>query len=598
MDMNLYGINVIISNKEQYVLIVRRPNKTGCDATIPCPYDLAAQFKKATNVTIAYHTAWRARVMVLEKIYGNYEKSYQQVPNFCEMVKRTNPGSHCSFSYGTEDNTFLSLTISFFPAIKGWKAGCRKVIGLDVCHLTGKFGGVMLCATGLDGQNGLVMLGIMMCRNETIENWKILLGYLKPLIDEDGVRICFISDKQKGILEGVEVSFIYMNTDIVLGSCLQTLRRSTWEHMAKVKAENVDAALYLLKEEQPETWSRSHFPNDSKCEHINNNFSESFNNMAKNIRDNPICKLGMMYGELVMNTWYKRRNGSAKWTDGEIVPKAMKLIEKMIALNPNFKLVPAVKYKVYEVVSVHEAVFIVDLQKKTCSCLQWELRGFPFQHVVCALAPLRPNWADYCSPYYTVDYYKMTYAPEVMPLEGLADWIEPEKPKIMKPPVNIRQPGRPRKEGMKSYDEPTCEKKARSCSRCGNIGHYTTTCVGGPVGGNPKGFKPKTCVDGTKKTTVEAPPKRKYKAKAVASLEVHLEKILNLVPADLRHKQVLLNLPNQLQHILQNQKVSREMQVMNLVLRPLSVRKTPMLHLLATILILQLQKKRRKIGNI
>lgn len=75
----------------------------------------------------------------------------------------------------------------------------------------------------------------------------------------------------------------------------------------------------------------------------------------------------------------------------------MKLIEKMIALNPNFKLVPAVKYKVYEVISVHEAVFIVDLEKKICSCLQWELRGFPCQHAVCALAPMRPNWAELVS---------------------------------------------------------------------------------------------------------------------------------------------------------------------------------------------------------
>lgn len=61
--------------------------------------------------------------------------------------------------------------------------------------------------SGLDGQNGLVMLGIMVCRNETIENWKIFLGDLKPLVDEDGVRICFISDKQKGILEGVDYHF-------------------------------------------------------------------------------------------------------------------------------------------------------------------------------------------------------------------------------------------------------------------------------------------------------------------------------------------------------------------------------------------------------
>ncbi|XP_026429724.1 uncharacterized protein LOC113326164 [Papaver somniferum] len=497
-------------NKQQRAVCVnceRRRNETGCDAEIPCPYDLAAQFKRDTKVTIAYHTAWRARVMVLEKLYGSYEKSYQQVPNFCEMVK-------------------------------GWKAGCRRVIGLDACHLNGKFGGVMLCATGLDGQNGLVMLGIMVCRNETIENWKIFLGDLKPLVDEDGVRICFISDKQKGILEGVDYHFPLDEHRYCFRHLLANFKKTyksfslqnhLWnaakcykkkhfeEHMAKMKAENADAAWYLLKEEKPQTWSRSHFEKDSKCEHLNNNFSESFNNMAKKMRDKPICKLGLMYGDLVMNTWYKRRNESAKWRDGDIVPKAMKLIEKMIALNPNFKLVPAVKYKVYEVISVHEEVFIVDLEKKLCSCLQWELRGFPCQHDVCALAPMRPNWAEYCSPYYTVDYYKKTYAPDFNLLEGVANWIEPEKPEMMKTPVDIRKPGRPRKKRILSYDEPRGQKKARRCSRCKNEGQYSSNCVGGPVGGNPKGFKPRTCVDGTKQTTVEAPPKRKYKAKAAAN---------------------------------------------------------------------------------
>lgn len=65
--------------------------------------------------------------------------------------------------------------------------------------------------------------------------------------------------------------------------------------MDAMAAECIEAARFLM-DERPETWSRDNFPPTSKCEHINKNFSESFNNMDKKIRDKPICKLGLMYG--------------------------------------------------------------------------------------------------------------------------------------------------------------------------------------------------------------------------------------------------------------------------------------------------------------
>lgn len=114
------------------------------------------------------------------------------------------------------------------------------------------------------------------------------------------------------------------------------------KHMELMANESVDATNFLI-DERPETWSRSHFLDTSKCDHINNNFSESFNNMAKKIRDKSIFKLCLMYGQLVMGIFQKRRNEAAKWKDGDLVPKAMKLIEKMCDLTTNFQVGPAVR---------------------------------------------------------------------------------------------------------------------------------------------------------------------------------------------------------------------------------------------------------------
>ncbi|KAL8155912.1 hypothetical protein AgCh_001098 [Apium graveolens] len=67
---------------------------------------------------------------------------------------------------GNEDKTFESVTISFDAPMKAFINGFRNVVGLDGCHLKGKYGGCLLSPTALDGQNGLVPLGIMICKNE------------------------------------------------------------------------------------------------------------------------------------------------------------------------------------------------------------------------------------------------------------------------------------------------------------------------------------------------------------------------------------------------------------------------------------------------
>ncbi|XP_026378373.1 uncharacterized protein LOC113272791 [Papaver somniferum] len=258
----------------------------GINEPVPCPDDLATQFNKSRRVNIKYHIAWRARVKVLEKLHGSYEKSYQLVHAFCEMVNTRNPGSIATFSYGTTDNTFLSMTICFKATVEGLLFDCRMIISLDACHLNGKHGSVLLHATGLDGQNGLVPLGMMVCRIETVENWKIFLEDLQKLLGYD-FEFTFISDKHlmayfKKYYKGYSIQTHLWNA------------ANFQQHMDDVEAESEEVERFLI-DERPETWSKAHFTPTRKCEHINNNFSEYFNNMTKKLRDETICKMGLMY---------------------------------------------------------------------------------------------------------------------------------------------------------------------------------------------------------------------------------------------------------------------------------------------------------------
>ncbi|XP_026410549.1 uncharacterized protein LOC113305760 [Papaver somniferum] len=445
--------------------------------TVPKPSEIAAEFWTTHDTLISYHVAWKARNNVLERINGSFDESFRLIPSQCEMIKRTNPGSIATFTYG------------------------RNVVGLDGCHLKGKYAGCLLSAAALDGQNGLVPLGIMVCRNECAENWFLFLNNLKPRLDNHPVEpIYFISDRQKGLRDVVQKLFLtsphrhmYANFKThYKGSKLHTLfwnaaraykPKHFQAHMNSMMSENVSACHYLMGED-PKSWCRAFFDHKSACEHLSNNFSESFNNMITNIREKPVCKLVLMYGQLVMELFYKRRNACVGWDSGDLVPTAKKLLKKMFKKTGEYKVEGALAGKIYEVTSIHNTVFTVDLEKHTCSCMQWQLRGFPCQHAICALQQIRPSWVEYCARYYSVDNYRTTYAPDMVPLEGPEDWDEPRT--IIVPPLLIRKPGRPGKNRRKAYNETLSEKKVRCCSKCKLPGHNKTTCPGGAIGSNPK----------------------------------------------------------------------------------------------------------------
>ncbi|KAK1355514.1 MULE domain-containing protein [Heracleum sosnowskyi] len=359
-----------------------------------------------------------------------------------------------------DDKTFESVTISFDAPVRAFINGCRNVDGLDGCHLKGKYGGFLLSATALDGQNGLVPLGIMVCKNECAENWFLFLKHLKPRLDEHPVQeINFISDRQKGLRDAVHTLFptsphrfcfrhMYQNfKSHFKGSKLHTMlwnaaraykTKHFQAHMDSMMVENVKAFEYLMGED-PKSWCRAFFDHNNSCEHLSNNFSESFNNMIAKIREKPLCTLILMYGQLVMGLFYKRINACVGWDSGDLVPSAKKLLKLMFKKIWEYKVAGAVAGKVYEI-------------------------------------------------------YKITYASGMVPLEGPDDWEEPRFTIV--PPLLIRKPGRPRKNRKKAYDETLPEKKPRCCSKCKQPGHNKTTCGGGPIGSNTKRKRIRVEVDG------------------------------------------------------------------------------------------------------
>ncbi|KAI3931708.1 hypothetical protein MKW92_026328 [Papaver armeniacum] len=173
--------------------VVLEKLKHSSGSFIPKPRNIAEDFSMLHNIKIPYICAWKAWNLVLEEMFGDYEESYAEVPKFCSMVADTNPGSVAKFTYGRKEYDNL-----FSVPMKGFQDACRGVVGFDACHLTGKWGGVLMAATSLDGENRLVSL----------EKWLLFMRDIAPgILAHHSGRVTFISDQQKGLLKAVAEVF-------------------------------------------------------------------------------------------------------------------------------------------------------------------------------------------------------------------------------------------------------------------------------------------------------------------------------------------------------------------------------------------------------
>ncbi|KAJ6806477.1 uncharacterized protein M6B38_174700 [Iris pallida] len=444
------------------------------------------------QVKISYHVAWAGRCKVIEKVNGSYAESYGKLPQLCNQILLSNRQNIATCSRDVALYTFNSLCIAYKASMDGFISGCRPIIGLDGCFLKGKYGGALLAATSLDARNGLFPLAIYICRSEDTNNWTNFLEQISGHLIRHPLRLTFISDRQKGLIQAVSNVFPESNHRFCFRHMFKNFKKKysgkmlesiVWKaakaykindfrnHMEELQMQNKDAYDYLMNEDVC-TWARAHFDHTTKSEHITNNFSESFNNWIIKLRDKPILMLAKKYHTMMMTMFHKRRNLGNSWDENELVPTAVGWLDKMRGNMKDFVYRGSDGIK-WEVENCFNSTWIVDVEARTCSCVQWQLSGFPCMHAIVILHSLRVNWPDFCHECYTVRAYRRSYAGAICPLEDIVDWGAPDREVL--PPITKRPPGRPRMARRRDADEPA-PRKQRRCGNCHQLGHNKKRC--------------------------------------------------------------------------------------------------------------------------
>jgi hypothetical protein len=96
--------------------------------------------------------------------------------------------------------------VCFDALKKGFKAGSRRVLGLDGCFFKGVMKGELLCAIARDANNQMYPVAWAIVEMETNESWKWFLGLLIKDLDikNNGDGWVFISDQQKGLINAMK----------------------------------------------------------------------------------------------------------------------------------------------------------------------------------------------------------------------------------------------------------------------------------------------------------------------------------------------------------------------------------------------------------
>ncbi|KAL5562042.1 hypothetical protein UlMin_031789 [Ulmus minor] len=248
--------------------------------------DFLGKVKQEYVLTPSKSQVYRAKRKAGLLIEGSLASQYGKLWDYAEELKRSNPG------------TTVVIYICLHACKLSWLNVCRPIIRLDGCHIKGYHKSQLLLAIGIDVDNGYYPVEYAMVEKECYTSWFWFLDLLKlDLRLERSVRVTFMTDKQKGLVEAISLLFdgcehrncvhhLYANFQLKFKN--QLLRGKVWQaarvtivtEFTRVMQEikNISEEAHNWLSAKPATqWSRSHFREFPKCDMLLNNLCKSIN---------------------------------------------------------------------------------------------------------------------------------------------------------------------------------------------------------------------------------------------------------------------------------------------------------------------------------
>jgi MULE transposase domain/SWIM zinc finger len=375
---------------------------------------------------------------------------------------------------------------------------------------------------------------------ENNANWRWFLETLHTIVEQtvpDFVdptnidnQLTFLSDRQKGLCEGVQTLFPQSSHGFCILHLIRNFRVKfknpvlkilIWKAAKATTKEDYDEAISNTKGIDPASvvWLQTHSPSQHWAEiyfpgkrygHYTLNIAESLNSWLLQARDLPIMPMIEAIRHKMMELFEERRR-SDKDT-AFIVSTVAEKIQSAKVLRARQCRYLASSDTLYKVLSMRtNNQYLVDLEKGTCSCREWQALGYPCHHAIAVMMGRQDDPELYVRPFFTLPAFRATYSGHIVsprigdftaPLDpnddpdiqriqrGIAahntlnendrdvvtieDMIEIEASReppapaapVLLPPKTRRPPGRPKKQRHRSGGEHVA-KRIQHCTCCG-----------------------------------------------------------------------------------------------------------------------------------
>ena len=152
------------------------------------PYTFIEFVRQEFRYTITYRKVWLAKQWALEKVYGNWEESYNILPKYLQALQLFVPGTIVRIqtkpaldksSQPIPNKVIFHRLFWLFKACIDAFAFCKPIVQIDGTWLYGQYKGTLLIAVAQDGANNIFPLAFAIVEGETADGWHFLLQNLK-----------------------------------------------------------------------------------------------------------------------------------------------------------------------------------------------------------------------------------------------------------------------------------------------------------------------------------------------------------------------------------------------------------------------------------
>ncbi|XP_058181180.1 uncharacterized protein LOC131299611 [Rhododendron vialii] len=168
------------------------------------PKSICKDFELAFHTPLTYSQGWRTKEHAHELISGPVSKTYHLVPWMCQRLIKSIPNTKAVWS-SSEDGKFKQLFVAFGCSITGFLAGCRPMLFIDACLLTGPYRGSCLFAIAYDANDQLYPLAYASVSSENYVDWLWFMHNLKEIVAKK--EVVLVTDHNPGLLRAVKELF-------------------------------------------------------------------------------------------------------------------------------------------------------------------------------------------------------------------------------------------------------------------------------------------------------------------------------------------------------------------------------------------------------